>query len=305
MLIEILSTGRHVSSSGSETEYTPADLQSIADAYNQSAAENRSNEKPAVIGHPDADSPAVGWVKYLNVKGNKLLAEIRDIDPEFEKDYTAGRYRNVSVSLYRDKRLRHVGFLGGAAPAVKDLSPVEFSEPAENAVISKNSDSSENAPSPIDLQAKVDALEARIAEYEKEKRASGFREYCEKAAAEIGTLPLRRAISEEFPQILEMAAALDSAAAGSAAGANQNAVRKLIERLSKIALAENFSESNKISLFETSETIKTGFEGKIVDQTQLALHKKALSMQRKNPGLSYEDAVARCTFQEPELIPDY
>ena len=38
-----------------------------------------------------------------------------------------GFIKKRSISLDKDGKLRHVGFLGGAAPAVKGLADIQFS----------------------------------------------------------------------------------------------------------------------------------------------------------------------------------
>jgi hypothetical protein len=47
--------------------------------------------------------------------------------PEFAQLLREGRFKKRSVSLFPDLRLRHVGFLGAAAPAVAGLKDVAFS----------------------------------------------------------------------------------------------------------------------------------------------------------------------------------
>jgi hypothetical protein len=80
-----------------------------------------------VIGHPSTDSPAYGWVKGLHTQMidgvKRLLADV-ELLPEIADWVRKGLYRNRSAAFYGDGRLRHVGFLGGAPPAVKGLAPL-------------------------------------------------------------------------------------------------------------------------------------------------------------------------------------
>ena len=84
-----------------------------------------------VVGHPQMDAPAYGWIDGLRRTGDRLQAKLRDIDPAFREAVEAGRYAGRSVALENDVtdgyRLQHLGFLGGAAPAVKGLAPTQFS----------------------------------------------------------------------------------------------------------------------------------------------------------------------------------
>lgn len=73
-----------------------------------------------------------------------LAASPKELDPAFFELVRAGRFKTVSASFYLPNSpnnpkpghlyLRHVGFLGAAAPAVKGLKPVEFSEHEEGVV---------------------------------------------------------------------------------------------------------------------------------------------------------------------------
>ena len=85
---------------------------------------------PVVIGHPATDSPAYGWVQQLRrfARDGKdyLQAKLSGLLPEFVQLVQDGRYKNRSAAFYPDGRLRHVGFLGGAAPAVVGLKPIAF-----------------------------------------------------------------------------------------------------------------------------------------------------------------------------------
>jgi len=137
--IEIFKTGRHTSSKGAVLEMTAGDLAGIASAYDPKA-----HEAPVVIGHPKTTSPAFAWVKGLKVDGDRLVASVDQIDPEFSEMVKAGRFKKVSASFYLPTSpgnptpgkyaLRHVGFLGAEPPAVKGLRAVDFAEDEEGVV---------------------------------------------------------------------------------------------------------------------------------------------------------------------------
>ena len=87
---------------------------------------------PVVIGHPQSDKPAYGWVRELRkrFKNGLMVLEARlgQIAPEFEAAVRQGLYKKRSASFYPEGRLRHVGFLGAAPPAVKGLKDLEFEQ---------------------------------------------------------------------------------------------------------------------------------------------------------------------------------
>lgn len=130
---EIFIAGTRADNSGKEVTITPDDLNAIAKGYNPSF-----HEAPIVIGHPDDNAPAYGWVKSLSAKGDKLYAEFGEMDAGFVDLVKQGRYKKLSASFYPPKHpsnpkpdnwyLRHIGFLGALPPAVKGLSPVSFND---------------------------------------------------------------------------------------------------------------------------------------------------------------------------------
>ncbi|MBW7997517.1 MAG: hypothetical protein FVQ81_13265 [Candidatus Glassbacteria bacterium] len=123
---EIFKTGTHTDSAGVTREWEESDLKQIVDNFDP------EQSAPVVIGHPKNDDPAWGWVDKLKIESGKLLASFRDLVPEFVEAVKQGRYRKVSVRFFPTDNdgweLRHVGFLGAAAPAVKGLTPIAFEE---------------------------------------------------------------------------------------------------------------------------------------------------------------------------------
>ncbi|WP_282265942.1 hypothetical protein [Stenotrophomonas sp. PS02298] len=138
-LIEIFRAGTHVDASGREVNFTAADLKVIAEGYDPALS-----PAPVVIGHPKTDAPAYGWLGGLSVQGDVLFAEETEVDAAFNEARKAGRYKNRSASFYLPDSpsnpkpgqlyIKHVGWLGGAAPAVKGLKAVAFSESDEGVV---------------------------------------------------------------------------------------------------------------------------------------------------------------------------
>jgi hypothetical protein len=125
--IEVFKTGKHTATNGSEKEYTEDDLKAIVAKYN----EQTDHEAPLVIGHPKENGPAFGWVDRLKMEGQKMLAGIKQLTKEVLEANRAGHYKKVSVSLYADGLLRHIGLLGANPPAVKGLAAVQFAADKE------------------------------------------------------------------------------------------------------------------------------------------------------------------------------
>lgn len=121
--IEIFRVGKHVDGAGEEKEWQKEDLDRIVSSYNPAW-----HEAPVVIGHPETDSPAYGWVEALKREGEFLLAKLKDLAPEFLDWVRRGFYKKRSIALYPDLTLRHIGFLGAVPPAIKGLADVKFRE---------------------------------------------------------------------------------------------------------------------------------------------------------------------------------
>ena len=97
------------------------------------AAHAAADPAPVVVGHPEANAPAFGWVDSLRRVGDRLQAKLRDITPAFREAVEDGRYAGRSIALQGDP-LRHLGFLGGRAPAVPGLAPTRFAAEAETVI---------------------------------------------------------------------------------------------------------------------------------------------------------------------------
>ena len=97
------------------------------------AAHASADPAPVVVGHPEADAPAYAWIDSLRRVGDRLQAKLRDIAPAFREAVEAGHYAGRSIALQGDA-LRHLGFLGGRAPAVPGLAPTCFASAPETVI---------------------------------------------------------------------------------------------------------------------------------------------------------------------------
>lgn len=131
--IEIFKPGKHTAMSGAVLDFSESDLQAMVDAYDPTVY-----DAPLVVGHPKLDAPAYGWVKSLRFAEGIVHAEPQDVDADFAELVTAKRFKKVSASFFAPNSarnpkpgtyyLRHVGFLGAQAPAVKGLKSVNFAD---------------------------------------------------------------------------------------------------------------------------------------------------------------------------------
>lgn len=128
MWIEIFRSGEQTDSNGSKASFTDMDIQEMADNYNQKLLEEDGFSAPLVKGHPKNDSPAHGWIEKLARRKNMLYAKLGNLSDTMISNIENGAFKKVSVALYPDNLLKHVGLLGGAQPAVKGLRNVEFAE---------------------------------------------------------------------------------------------------------------------------------------------------------------------------------
>ena len=137
--LHIFKPGRFTTLAGEAIEFSEADLQATARAYNP-----KISKAPLVVGHPKTDAPAQGWATSLVASDRGLFAAADKVDPEFAEAVRSGRWGTISAKFYRPGDaanpvpgvwyLRHIGFLGAQPPAVKGLDDPEFSEADDGCV---------------------------------------------------------------------------------------------------------------------------------------------------------------------------
>jgi hypothetical protein len=137
--IRLFKPGRHTDSNGVVRDYTEQELQGCAVAYDPAVY-----RAPLVVGHPKMDDPAFGWIASLAIENGELVGVPEEVNPEFAEAVNSGAYSRVSIRLWLPNSqgnphpgalsLRHVGFLGAAAPAIKGLGVVKFADADEDTV---------------------------------------------------------------------------------------------------------------------------------------------------------------------------
>lgn len=108
-------------------KFTKKEISQIAKNYDPKFC-----EAPITIDHQQS-GPAYGWVEDVKADGEILKVAFKDIPAEFEQDVNSGKYKKVSVELYRNLEgkgayLKAVSFLGAATPQVKGLEQIKFME---------------------------------------------------------------------------------------------------------------------------------------------------------------------------------
>lgn len=276
-----------------------ADISAIAAAYDP----NRF-QAPVVLGHPETDEPAWGWVMSAFAAVDGLHLEI-EVLPEMATLIRERRYQHVSLALWLPGApanptpstygIKHLGFLGAAAPAVKGLAPVRLhsSSPSDLLFVtfaeSPMSDSKpdQSVANTIELSAREQALAEReqaLTAREREIRRSGFE-------AEFGVhVAAGRLLAADVTPLVELAERLTAAPVVTLSEGNQSAVdvlRSFVAGLpSRVELGERSSATSTPAV--RAPAVPQGYR---LSERGLALHASAVSLQAAKPGLSYADAA--------------
>ena len=169
--IELFKPGTYQATNGSSFVADERTLEGVSGRYDPAI-----HDAPVVVGHPEQDAPAYGWVKSLRFADGALKATLHRLDPAFKELVRSGKFRKVSASFFNADSpanptpgqvyLRHVGFLGAAAPAVPGLKPVEFAAEAQTVEIEARAVSDFVDGDARDPWAIIDQLTRRVSELE-------------------------------------------------------------------------------------------------------------------------------------------
>lgn len=112
---------------------TAAQIAEAANGFNSA-----THRVPVVMGHPsdDQSAPAFGEISGARVDGNSLFLKIKNLAKEAVDGVRESRILNRSAAFWHPGHpsnpnpgklaLRHLGLLGGAAPAIPNLAPLRF-----------------------------------------------------------------------------------------------------------------------------------------------------------------------------------
>lgn len=130
--IQIFRPGTYTAKNGKVVSFSEQDVQKAAETFDPNKF-----SVPVVVGHPKHDKPAYGWAKNVSFSDGLLSADV-DVASEFADVVRNGSYKKISASFFDPNAknnpnpgthtLKHIGFLGAAAPAVSGLQDVSFSD---------------------------------------------------------------------------------------------------------------------------------------------------------------------------------
>lgn len=232
--IEIFRPGTFISEEGDEVTVTTADCAAMVAAYDPTTA-----PAPIVIGHPDTDAPAYGWIESMSLGEDNIVRAVPgQVEPGFASDVRAGRYKKVSARFYPPGNrhnpnpgvfsLRHVGALGAHPPAVKGLKNLSFAEGSGESGLTFDQDiAAPAAPSSTNTTPQTETQptkEAEVAEKKDEKDvdAISFAEAQSKLAKD------QAKVAEDRAAIVADRAALEKSATDASHKANVSFVEAAV-----------------------------------------------------------------------------
>ena len=128
--VEVLKVGKFRDMHGRDITVTRDDLTELATSYDTALY-----RAPVVIGHPTVEDNAWGVIERFEVDGDSLYAIEGQVDAQFAAFRDSGHYAERSLSYFLPdsrnnptpgkKHAKHVGYLGGAAPAVPGLARLQ------------------------------------------------------------------------------------------------------------------------------------------------------------------------------------
>lgn len=311
--IQIFRPGTFTDIKGHTLSFSAADLAATAAAYDPA-----KGEAPVVVGHPTHDAPAYGWVTGAQFADGGLSVDLDQVDPAFAAAVQEGRFKKVSPSFYSPNSpdnpvkgvwyLRHIGFLGAAVPAVTGLKPVAFAGGGDDVATLEFA-----APNPIEevpvpdpkqaadaarlaeLEAALAAKDAEIASFAGQLAAANIA--ADKAFVDglvkAGTLPngLAPAVVSFMATLngadtVEFSAPTDGKPAKTT---GREQFKAILAALPKMVAFGALPAGSDVDPDTASFAAPAGYQ---VDQDRLALHQKVLAHQAKNPGITYEAALA-------------
>jgi len=119
--------GEQVDSNGTKKVWTEDELDQIVTNTKKLIDKNIFSGAPMVIGHPQTDAPAYGWIQDLKREGNVLSVKGDKLHDEFAKGVEDGLWPNRSIRIGKGADgfyLKHIGFLGAVPPAIEGMDSI-------------------------------------------------------------------------------------------------------------------------------------------------------------------------------------
>lgn len=317
--IRIFRTGTFTSVEGTVVSFTADDLAAIASSYDPAI-----DPAPLVIGHPKLDDPAFGWAGALSVEGDVLVAMPDRVEPAFAEMVNAGRFGRISAQFYPPDNpnnpkpgnwyLKHIGFLGAAAPAVKGLGVVSLSDgdagplitidqPAiQEKVMADPQEGGDGNASFAERETALNEREAALKDREAAlaKRAADDRHTANVSFAEgmVANGKLGKAGADLLVPLLDAIGGQDVVSFGEG-DANQLAPDAALKKL--LGGAKPLVSLGEAAPADKGEPAKLASfaapDGYSVDPVQAALFTRARELQAGNSKLGWMDAVRQAEQQ--------
>src|SRR3990167_3822956 len=254
---------------GDKGKYTAAELDQMVSNFEHW-------KPPLVLGHPQNDSPAMGWAAELKRDGDRLLARAENVQPQLEEHVSSGRFPNRSIAIYANPKgsgpaVRHIGFLGATPPEVKGLEPVKFSDGEFVAI-----DLTFKEEEEMDQNEVKKTVAAEIRSFfsslfgEKKPEGSSFTEEQMQQRIEAANKPIlaaMAALSAKFDESVKKTA--EQSAAATAEARRANVVAFIEKRKAVNQWVPAFSEAGLDKVLEqlatSGGTVKFGEAGKEKD----------------------------------------
>jgi hypothetical protein len=157
--VDILRVGTWTDMSGREVGFSSNDLDTMIGEF-----EKNGRRVPLVLGHPKTNEPAYGWVSRLRRVNDMLQASFSQLADEVKELVAKGRFKNVSVSVFPNKALRHVGLLGAVQPAVSGLGEVALENGEQHHVFEFTAPQNSGYANESALLAKIEEQEKALRE---------------------------------------------------------------------------------------------------------------------------------------------
>jgi hypothetical protein len=317
--IRIFKPGSFTSVDGSRHSFSRDDLVQAAAAYDP-----EGDPAPLVIGHPAIDHPAYGWATGLRLDGDELIADVDQVEPGFAETVNAGRYRKVSASFYPPTHhgnpkpgnwyLKHIGFLGAAAPALKGLGTVSLAEGDSAGLVSfALHETPEHEPSQ-EKSTVTTKTEDKTADFAERQRELDEREAAIKAREDATIKAARDARHTEHVSFAE-----GMVSKGTLAPAGKGLLVGVLDQLGEQVEPVSFGEAEAdkmppaaalkkllggaVPLVSFAELAPKGGDPKVkvanfaappgysVDPAQAELFARAKAIQAEKPDMAWMDAV--------------